>query len=59
MSGRRNYSDGSFANVGTFGYYWSSTVSGTNSRFLDFARGFANMNANGRAYGFSVRCLKD
>jgi len=59
MSGNRNNSNGSLNNVGTNGNYWSSTVSGTNSRNLNFNSSNANMNTNNRAYGFSVRCLKD
>jgi uncharacterized protein (TIGR02145 family) len=59
MSGNRINSNGSLNNVGTNGNYWSSTVSGTNSRNLNFNSSNANMNTNNRAYGFSVRCLKD
>jgi len=59
MSGYRSYSNGSLFNVGTFGRYWSSTVSGTGSRSLVFNSSNANMNTSNRAYGFSVRCLKD
>ena len=29
LAGNRNFSSGSLSDVGTFGYYWSSTVSGT------------------------------
>ena len=56
---RRYYSDGSLYDVGTYGFYWSSTVSGTGSRGLYFYSGNATMFDDGRAYGFSVRCLKD
>jgi uncharacterized protein (TIGR02145 family) len=59
MSGYRNYSNGSLNNVGTFGYYWSSTVSGTDSSLLYFNSSNANLYTADRAYGFSVRCLKD
>ena len=59
MAGYRSYTDGSLVIVGTFGYYWSSTVSGANSRFLLFYNSDAYMVDNGRAYGTSVRCLKD
>jgi hypothetical protein len=50
---------GSLSNVGTGGVYWSSTVSGNYSRNLLFSSGDASMNASGRAFGFSVRCVKD
>jgi hypothetical protein len=59
MSGFRVDSNGSVNVVGTYGGYWSSTVSGTGSRRLGFGSGFAGMGAALRAYGFSVRCLKD
>jgi uncharacterized protein (TIGR02145 family) len=53
------YAYGSLGHVGDRGGYWSSTVSGTDSRNLFFASSFANMNAFSRAYGYSVRCIKD
>lgn len=59
VAGNRNNSNGSLNNVGTNGNYWSSTVSSTNSRNLNFNSGNANMNSNNRANGNSVRCLKD
>jgi len=59
ISGHRRNSDGTLILVGTYGGYWSSTVSGTDSRKLYFASGNADMNASNRAYGFAVRCLKD
>ena len=46
MAGNRKYSDGSLTNVGTYGYYWSSTVSGTNARYLRFISSTANMYTN-------------
>jgi chitodextrinase len=59
MSGYRIYSFGSLSSVGTDGFYWSSTVSGTNSLNLYFGSSSAGMNTSYRASGFSVRCLKD
>jgi len=59
MTGGRLSSDGSLVGVGTYGSYWSSTVSGANARFLYFASGGAGMSTYGRALGGSVRCLKD
>jgi len=59
MSGYRNSSNGSLGSVGTNGNYWSSTVSGTFSRRLYFDSSPANVDAANRAYGFSVRCIKD
>jgi hypothetical protein len=58
LAGRRGDSNGSLV-VGTYGYYWSGTVSGTFARLLVFGSSNAYMYPDGRAYGFSVRCLKD
>jgi uncharacterized protein (TIGR02145 family) len=42
------------------GFYWSSsTVSGTRARGLFFINSAAGLNMGNRAYGLSVRCLKD
>jgi uncharacterized protein (TIGR02145 family) len=59
LSGFRAYSNGSLYFVGTLGTYWSSTVSGTVSRSLYFNSSTALPDTGYRAYGFSVRCLKD
>jgi uncharacterized protein (TIGR02145 family) len=59
VAGYRVVSNGSLFNVGTYGNYWSSTVSGTNSRYLFFYSSIADMIDYFQAYGFSVRCLKD
>jgi uncharacterized protein (TIGR02145 family) len=59
VAGIRYSSDGSLLNVGSYGSYWSSTVDGTNSRYLYFNSSSAYMNSYSRAYGRSVRCLKD
>ncbi len=44
---------------GSVGFYWSSTVSGTNARYLTFLSAAAHTGSYWRAFGFSVRCLKD
>ena len=62
LAGYRNYrvvDAGSLSHVGSVGDYWSSTLSGTASRDLDFSSSNANMHTDVRAYGVSVRCLKD
>jgi|TARA_B100000609_G_scaffold196212_1_gene191334 uncharacterized protein (TIGR02145 family) len=59
MAGYRLASNGSLDNVGTRGGYWSSTVSGILANYLHFNSSNADMHSNYRAYGFSVRCLKD
>lgn len=59
LAGSRGSSNGSLFDVGFSALYWSSTVSGTDSRFLNFFSSNAIMNAGPRAQGFSVRCIKD
>ncbi len=59
MAGRRTYYDASLIHEGSYGLYWSSTVNGTYSRNLHFHSSNAVMSNSNRAYGFSVRCLKD
>ncbi len=59
VAGNRNLSSGSLDGVGTSGVYWSSTVSSAFSRYLGFNSSNAFMSTYDRAYGFSVRCLKD
>jgi uncharacterized protein (TIGR02145 family) len=60
VAGNRDRSNGSLGGVGVSGDYWSSTVDGTYSRSLIFNSINAFMYSSGsRAYGFSVRCLKD
>ena len=58
-AGNRNRINGLLNNQGTNGNYWSSTVSGTNARNLNFNSTAANNNNNNRANGLTVRCLKD
>jgi uncharacterized protein (TIGR02145 family) len=54
------YSDGSFYIRGSYGYYWSSTQhSSPNGWTLDFFSGYSYINFYNRAFGFSVRCLRD
>ncbi len=59
VAGCRKYSDGSLGIVGSGGRYWSSSVSGTDARYLSFGSSYAGTNSDSRAYGVSVRCLKD
>jgi uncharacterized protein (TIGR02145 family) len=58
-AGYRNRIIGLLYSQGTFGYYWSSTVSGTNARSLRFYSTAANTHYYIRVNGFTVRCLKD
>jgi uncharacterized protein (TIGR02145 family) len=59
MAGYRAFSDGTLNDVGTRGVYWSSAVSGTYSRSLNFLSNDATVGDNYRAYSLSVRCVKD
>ena len=59
LAGHRLSSDGKLTNVGSHGYYWSSSVSSKNARYLHFGNGAAYMYNYNRAYGLSVRCIKD
>jgi len=58
VAGTRYYF-GSLLDVGSNGYYWSSTIGGTLSRNMGFSSIGASMGSNGRASGFSVRCIKN
>jgi hypothetical protein len=59
MAGGRDYSSGALFAVGSFGGYWSSTVSGSNARYLRFLSSSSFILSSERANGLSVRCLKD
>jgi uncharacterized protein (TIGR02145 family) len=59
VAGYRGGSDGSLDVVGSDGYYWSSTVDGTYSRGLYFISSGAYMYSGYRAYGRTVRCIKE
>ncbi|NDV95407.1 hypothetical protein D0T84_10840 [Dysgonomonas sp. 521] len=59
-AGGRNLSDASFGNVGTHGNYWSSTVTGTKSYFVNFSSTSVSTASDSyRAIGRSVRCVID
>ena len=59
VPGYRYYSNGTLGGVGSNGHYWSSTVSGTDASYLYFYSGGTLTDIYLRAYGFTVRCLKD
>ena len=59
VAGYRHLNDGTIYSVGSYGNYWSASVNGSYSRYLDFYSDYANMYDHGRANGYSVRCLKD
>ncbi len=59
VAGWRNNSNGSLMWVNEAGHYWSSSISSTNARYLFIVSNNANIDANPRAVGRSVRCIKD
>jgi len=46
-------------NVDIVGNYWTSTVAGTESRYVNINNSVSWINNNRRAWGCSVRCIKD
>ena len=59
VAGYRTSANGSVFIADSDGFYWSSTVSGTDSRYLTFNSSNILIYSSNRAHGFSVRCLKD
>jgi len=59
LAGARSLSDGTLDDVGVGGRYWSSSADGTWSIVLIFSTGNSSLNIDGRAYGFSIRCIKN
>jgi uncharacterized protein (TIGR02145 family) len=59
VPGSRNDSSGSLSDVGSYGDYWSSSVSGATASSRTFSAGGTDTDDYGRANGLTVRCLKD
>ncbi len=59
VGGNRSVNDGSLTNVGSKGYYWSSTVDGIYCEMIYFDAGNSNGGSTYRASGCSIRCIKD
>lgn len=60
VPGRRNESTGVIDLDGSTGYYWASSISGTNAYIYFINNGSAALFSAGyRARGASVRCIKD
>ena len=60
VAGYRYVSDGSFYNQGSYGNYWSSSLSGSSALNVNFNSGsISPADAGNRANGFAVRCLKN
>lgn len=59
--GYRN-GNGAFGYIGGYGNWWSSTEVNTShawARNLDYSNGWVSRNDTDKAFGFSVRCLRD
>ena len=58
-SGGNRETSGSLSDVGSLGRVWASSVYTFYGNFVVFGSGYAYSNSNDRAYGYTVRCLKD
>ncbi|MCP3907937.1 MAG: hypothetical protein GY712_07965, partial [Oceanicoccus sp.] len=61
LPGGGRYGSGYFADVGGYGYWWSSTGYSSNDalfRFLSYGVGYVNEDYGNKLYGYSVRCLR-
>jgi uncharacterized protein (TIGR02145 family) len=59
LAGRRVYSNGSINDLDTRGYYYSSTINGTDAYRLSFNNSTSDIISYKRADGRSIRCIKD
>ena len=60
--GYRNFTNGTFYNVGYYGGWWSSTENDATfawSRYMYYGYGNVNRSSYFKRYGFSVRCVRD
>jgi len=59
MAGTRHGISCDLGNVGSYAYYWSSTVDGFSSKYLWFNSNDGGKGITERAQGRSVRCIRD
>jgi uncharacterized protein (TIGR02145 family) len=57
--GYRYFTTGDLYNVGTIGYYWSSSPSSANASSLYFSTTVYPAFNNDRSYGYSIRCVAE
>lgn len=57
-AGRRYDYDGSASNRGSYGFYWSSRPYRYNASYRYFSSSIVGMYNDGRANGYSVRCVQ-
>ena len=60
LPGGRRYGSGNFNYAGDYGYWWSSSPSGSGAwyRYLGYTEGVFR-DFSSQRYGFSVRCVRD
>lgn len=59
LGGFRHCGDGTIQYLNSDGYYWSNTVSGTNSKSVIIMGSSIMFQNNFRGNGYSVRCVRD
>lgn len=59
MSGYRLFDDASVQSEGGHGPYWSSSTDNTNACYLGFGSNSAAVFCDPRAFGLSVRCIRE
>ena len=62
LPGGNRVTSGSFYSIGSSGLWWSSTQDGASNawnRDLHYSGAYAFRNNDGKASGFSVRCVRD
>jgi uncharacterized protein (TIGR02145 family) len=62
LPGGGRYTDGSFSNAGDYGFWWSASEGSASYayyRYMGYSNDCAGWCYNGKANGFSVRCLQD
>jgi uncharacterized protein (TIGR02145 family) len=62
LPGGYRSNDGTFDNIGNYGYWWSATEFNSNSawfQFMFYDDSYADSSDNLKALGISVRCVKD
>jgi uncharacterized protein (TIGR02145 family) len=57
--GERTAQFGNIDGAGLNGIYWSSSTNGNRSFVMVMSNNLSDLYANPRAYGYSVRCIKD
>lgn len=59
LAGMRHYQTGTLSNVGSYSYYWASSITGSFPSCLLIGSGAAGLSTDAAAAGFPVRCIKN